>query len=181
MIRTARTRWRTRLLLFPGWGRVCVNRKKAPPERGAAAGLAAVLLGQHKVPLVPPAIHAAQHARAGREHAHDHGRLYRRPGIGRYAASGNEIPDNGRPYGAQLSALPACTERAVATPDPDWAFLICLDAFGEFGRSGLVALRRASVIVVRRTSGKKHQQAHRGQYGREWVHGEFLPITGVPR
>ncbi len=40
--------------------------KEAPPERGAAAAFGAVLLGPHKAPLVPPAIHAAQHERAGR-------------------------------------------------------------------------------------------------------------------
>ena len=43
------------------------NRKrKPPPERGAGAALGAVLLGPHKAPLVPPAIHTAQHERAGR-------------------------------------------------------------------------------------------------------------------
>ncbi len=144
-------------------------------------------------PSCAPAIHAAQHKRAGRK-GDDHMRPALPPACpgesnqrrrhltrSRPQDSANKISDNGRPYGAQLSALPAFTERAVATPDPDWAFLICLDAFGEFGRSGLVALRRTSVIVVRRTSGKKHQQAHRGQCGWEWVHGEFLPITGVPR
>ncbi len=40
--------------------------KKNPPERGTAAALGAVLLGPHKAPLVPPAIPAAQHERAGR-------------------------------------------------------------------------------------------------------------------
>ncbi len=39
-----------------------VGKRKAPPERGAAAPLGAVLLGPHKA----PAIHAAQHERAGR-------------------------------------------------------------------------------------------------------------------
>ncbi len=33
----------------------------------------------------------------------------------------------------RLATLPAFTEWAVATPDPDWADLICLDAVGEFG------------------------------------------------
>ena len=83
--------------------------------------------------------------------------------------SGNEILDNGRPYGTQLSATaaaPAHTERAVAALDPAWALLTCLDAGGEFGRCGLVALLDATV-AVRCTSGKKHQQAHRGQCGRE--------------
>ncbi len=37
---------------------------KTPPEQGATAALGAVLLGPHKAPLVPPAIHAAQHERA---------------------------------------------------------------------------------------------------------------------
>ncbi len=83
--------------------------------------------------------------------------------------------------GERLSALPAFTERAVAAPDPAWAGLICLDAVGEFGRSGLVALLHATVFVVRGTSGKKHQQTHRGQCGREWGQWGFLPITGVPR
>ncbi len=40
--------------------------RKAPPEQGAAAPLGAVLLGPRKAPLVSPAIHAAQHGRAGR-------------------------------------------------------------------------------------------------------------------
>ena len=43
------------------------GKRKAPPERGAAAAaLGAVLLGPHKAPLVLPPIHAAQHERAGR-------------------------------------------------------------------------------------------------------------------
>ncbi len=37
-----------------------------PPEPGTDAARGAVLLGPHKAPLVPPAIHAAQHERAGR-------------------------------------------------------------------------------------------------------------------
>ncbi len=39
--------------------------QKNPLEPGAAAALGAVHLGPHKAPLVPPAIHAAQHERAG--------------------------------------------------------------------------------------------------------------------
>ncbi len=37
-----------------------------PPKQGAAATLGAGLLGPHKASLVPPAIHATQHERAGR-------------------------------------------------------------------------------------------------------------------
>ncbi len=73
--------------------------------------------------------------------------------------SGNEILDNGRPYGTQLSATapaPARTERAVAALDPAWPLLTGLDAGGEFGRCGLVALLDATV-AVRCTPGKKHQ------------------------
>ncbi len=56
------------------------DQRKAPPERDAAA-LSIVLLGPHKAPLVPPAIHAAQHERAGRAGMGPgpRGRLYRRP------------------------------------------------------------------------------------------------------
>ncbi len=146
--------------------------------------LNAMLLGPHKAPLVLPAIHPAPHERAGRAGCvGQRGRLYRWPTYGgtsqrlrhltrpRPQDGGNEIPDNGRPYGTQLSAATPRTERAVAALDPAWAFLICLDAVSEFGRSGLVALLDATVAVVRRTSGKKHQQAHRDQYNREWVHG----------
>ena len=55
--------------LMPGNGNYSPNesQEEAPPEQGAAAAFGAVLLGQHKVPLVPPAIHVVQHERAGRE------------------------------------------------------------------------------------------------------------------
>ncbi len=48
------------------------DQRKAPPERGVAAALGAVLVGPYKAPLVSPAIHAAQHERAGR--AYDGGK-----------------------------------------------------------------------------------------------------------
>ncbi len=53
------------------------RQKKAPPERGAGAALGAVLLGPHKASFVPPAIHAAQHERAGHAVVRARGRLYR--------------------------------------------------------------------------------------------------------
>ncbi len=54
---------------MPGDGNYSPNesQEEAPPERGASAALGAVLLGPRKAPLVPPAIHAAQHERAGRD------------------------------------------------------------------------------------------------------------------
>ncbi len=79
-----------------------------------------------------------------------------------------EIPDNGHPYGTQLSA--ATSERPVSPelwPIPARLLDLSLHAVGEFWRCGLVALLDATVAVVRRTSGKKHQQADRGQCGRE--------------
>ena len=81
------------------------------------------------------------------------------------------IPDNGRPYGTQLSAATPSASGPVPSPVPARLLDLSLNAVGEFWRCGLVALLDATVAVVRRTSGKKHQQAHRGQCGREWVHG----------
>ncbi len=81
------------------------------------------------------------------------------------------IPNNGRPYGTQLSAATPSASGPVPSPVPARLLDLSLNAVGEFWRSGLVALLQATVAVVRRTSGKKHQQAHRGQCGREWVHG----------
>ncbi len=141
------------------------NSPQREPRRGAGAALGAVLLGPHKAPVVPPAIHTAQHERAGRARnvsnatgstaglpdqktASGYGYLTR----SRSQDSGKEILDNGRPYGTQLSAATPRPERAVAAFDLAWAFLICLDAVSEFGRSGLVALLDAKVAVVRRTS-----------------------------
>ncbi len=58
------------------------DKKKTPPERGAAAALGAVLLGPHKAPLVPPPIHTAQHERAGRAPTGKRDQLYRWAAIG---------------------------------------------------------------------------------------------------
>ncbi len=69
-------------------------------------------------------------------------------GVKGRAALGTRLGPDEPNGGKRLSALPAFTERAVATPDPARADLICLDAVGEFGRPGLVALRRASVTTA---------------------------------
>ncbi len=82
-----------------------------------------------------------------------------------------EIPDNGRPCGTQLLAATPSAFGPVPSPVPARLLDLSFNAVAEFWRSGLVALLHAAVAVVRRTSGKKHQQAHRGQCGREWVHG----------
>ncbi len=77
--------------------------EKTPPERGVAAALGAVRLGPHKAPLVSPAIHAAQHERAGRVNA-----LETRPALpppaSDVAASGTGHLTRSRP---QDSAIPS--------------------------------------------------------------------------
>ncbi len=146
-------------------------RASRPACGGAASGTGHLTpAGQHQEPQKTH----VDAARASRPcPCPKRGRLYRQPARtqasqrlrhltrSRPQDSGNEILDNGRPYGTQLSATaaapaPAHTERAVAALDPPWALLTCLDAGGEFGRCGRVALLDATV-AVRCTSGKKHQ------------------------
>ncbi len=93
--------------------------RQAPPERGAGAALGAVLLGPHKAPLVPPAIHAAQHERAGHEHSQDRSRLYRRPEVFPYTSqrpghlTRSRPHGSSRPYGkVRLERWPRAAERS---------------------------------------------------------------------
>jgi hypothetical protein len=53
--------------------------QKSPAGAGPGPALSAVLLGPHKAALGAPAIHAAQHKRAGRTTSGKRGRLYRWP------------------------------------------------------------------------------------------------------
>ncbi len=77
------------------------NPQLCPPERGAAAALGAVLLGPHKA----PAIHAAQHERAGRAGCvGQRGRLYRWPAKEKATASGYGHLTRSRPQDSASTA-----------------------------------------------------------------------------
>ncbi len=81
---------------------ICNHAREAPPERGAAAALGAVLLGPHKAPLVPAPIHTASTSEPAARWSDQRGRLYRQHARSEYSQRQRHLT----PAGQRLNRRP---------------------------------------------------------------------------